>query len=515
VRQTDAAGNMGSEGNLVHPDFSQRLQGMAGNLNDSEPQITALADGGYVVAWIAETSDGQSTDIFTQRYDSANIPVGTTQRLQGMAGDMFDLRPQITALADGGYVVTWFAETSDGQSTDTFTQRFNAAGEMVPSLVVDTIAPGVTVNIVDASLNGADNSSAVTFIFTEAPIAFDASDIAAVGGVISGLTKVNATTYTATLTANVGYEGAGSVTVNATYADVAGNPGTSGSDTVMIDTVAPPVPLIDSIADNDQVDVSESSSGFNITGTGEIGATVTLTFSSGITLAGGNTAVVDGSGNWSVALIEADVILMAQGAEAVTAFQTDLSGYSSGNSVRPFTVDTIAPVLLSTTPVDNDSTASPGGDLQLVFSENVFVGSGDIRIVNDTSSTTITIAIDSPLVTIVGNVVTVNPASDLSQASQYHIEIDAGALVDGAGNAYAGISNDQDWNFGIGDPSIDFSAIALDNIVNAAENAADIIVSGHIYSSSLDMLAAFIPSDITVSLVPRSGVIPLDVTVNS
>src|SRR5205823_12673844 len=52
---------------------------------------------------------------------------------------------------------------------------------------IDTENPTLTVDIVDGALNDGDNSSVVTFTFSEAPVGFDASDITATHGTVSGL----------------------------------------------------------------------------------------------------------------------------------------------------------------------------------------------------------------------------------------------------------------------------------------------------------------------------------------
>src|SRR5690606_11363329 len=75
---------------------------------------------------------------------------------------------------------------------------------------VDASIPAVTVDIVDASLNVADNTSQVTFTFTQAPVGFDAGDISVAGGTLSGLTATgNPLVYTATFTATAGSEAPG------------------------------------------------------------------------------------------------------------------------------------------------------------------------------------------------------------------------------------------------------------------------------------------------------------------
>lgn len=105
-----------------------RLQGMMGNLWDGEHKIIALDDGGFAVTWFGETSDGGGRDIFVQRFDADGAMPGSPIRLQGMAGDLVDTSPQIIALGDGRVVVTWIGDTSDGQGYDIFVQRFDGDG---------------------------------------------------------------------------------------------------------------------------------------------------------------------------------------------------------------------------------------------------------------------------------------------------------------------------------------------------------------------------------------------------
>ena len=99
------------------------------------------------------------------------------------------------------------------------------------------------VDIVDPTLSDSDNSSVVTFTFSEAPVDFTAADITAVGGTVTGLiVTADPLVYTATFTATDGFSGTGSVSVTAgSYTDATGNPGTGGSDNVPIDTLNPTV----------------------------------------------------------------------------------------------------------------------------------------------------------------------------------------------------------------------------------------------------------------------------------
>lgn len=112
-----------------------RLQSVQGLFNDTDPTIAALEGGGFAVAWSGRTPDAQGTDVFVQVFDANGDTDGATQRLQGMAGNLFDETPAIAALEGGGFVVTWTGNTSDGQLSDIFAQRFdeegNAAGDRI------------------------------------------------------------------------------------------------------------------------------------------------------------------------------------------------------------------------------------------------------------------------------------------------------------------------------------------------------------------------------------------------
>jgi hypothetical protein len=94
------------------------------------------------------------------------------------------------------------------------------------------------------ALNDGDSSSVVTFTFSEAPVGFDASDIVALNGTVTGLTATgNPLVYTATFTADDGFTGTGSVTVDAAkFTDAALNTNVAATPaTVTIDTQNPTV----------------------------------------------------------------------------------------------------------------------------------------------------------------------------------------------------------------------------------------------------------------------------------
>lgn len=115
----------GGQATMVNSD------GMAASASTGAPLpgMTALSDGGFVVAWDSYVNNPYgfaSSDIFFQRYDAngqaagAITQVNTDYRVDGR----FDA--QVTALADGGFVVAWQAGDFDGNGI--YGRRFDAQG---------------------------------------------------------------------------------------------------------------------------------------------------------------------------------------------------------------------------------------------------------------------------------------------------------------------------------------------------------------------------------------------------
>ena len=96
----------------------------------SAPQITALQDGGYVVTWQSSEQDGSEYGIYLQRFSADGEKVGYEQQVNTYTNDYQDC-PQIKALQDGGYVVTWQSYGQDGSGSGIYLQGFDANGEKV------------------------------------------------------------------------------------------------------------------------------------------------------------------------------------------------------------------------------------------------------------------------------------------------------------------------------------------------------------------------------------------------
>lgn len=79
-----------------------------------DPQITVLSDGGWVVTWIDFAAGGSRSDIYQQAYNADGTASGG--KMQVSAGGLDDdYSPEITALSDGGWVVTWTVYGAHGE----------------------------------------------------------------------------------------------------------------------------------------------------------------------------------------------------------------------------------------------------------------------------------------------------------------------------------------------------------------------------------------------------------------
>lgn len=91
------------------------------------PSVTALADGGFVVTWESNNQDGSGYGIYGQRYGSLGNTVGSEFRVSSYSPGFQD-SPNVTALVDGGFVVTWQSNLQDGSGSGVYGQRYDAQG---------------------------------------------------------------------------------------------------------------------------------------------------------------------------------------------------------------------------------------------------------------------------------------------------------------------------------------------------------------------------------------------------
>ncbi|MBA5776303.1 cadherin-like domain-containing protein, partial [Stappia sp. F7233] len=89
--------------------------------------VAALANGGFIIAWGSSGQDGSDYGIYGQRYNANGIAIGGEFRINTYTPS-FQSGPSVTALLNGGFVVTWSSYLQDGSSYGAYGQRFNANG---------------------------------------------------------------------------------------------------------------------------------------------------------------------------------------------------------------------------------------------------------------------------------------------------------------------------------------------------------------------------------------------------
>jgi hypothetical protein len=113
--------------------------------NQSAPTVAALANGGFVVAWVSEqersaaagntalTVSGQlahaSVDVYTRLYDGNGNPQGGESRVNSDLNPCAD--PDVAAGTDGGFVVTWAARDMNSplvNGLDIYARAYSSAG---------------------------------------------------------------------------------------------------------------------------------------------------------------------------------------------------------------------------------------------------------------------------------------------------------------------------------------------------------------------------------------------------
>ncbi len=149
-----------------------------GLTDSSDPHVTALTDGGFVITWVADSSGGTNTGIRARVYNESGAPV-TSTFIPNDTTDGNQLAPVAASLQDGGFVLVWL----DAPTADIHGQRFDASGNPVgDEFDIDTdVAIGVSAGGIDIDVEGmADGRIAVTW--TESPAA---------GGLVNNDTDVH------------------------------------------------------------------------------------------------------------------------------------------------------------------------------------------------------------------------------------------------------------------------------------------------------------------------------------
>lgn len=369
---------------------------------------------------------------------------------------------------------------SDGRwSVDLPTQSAGEHTWSVVQIVGSTItdAGSITLTI--------DNSQASVQVATTAGDNIINASEQAAGFTLSGTsshlaqgTELTVTLNGKTYTTSVGANGAWSVQVPTADAqalgegnqavlvsgkDATGNTVT-GAQLLTVDT-QPPTLAINTIAQDNIISAAEHNVALVLSGTSnaEAGQTVTLTVNGK-----SHTATVGSDGTWQVTLPATEVQALAEGNYAVNASVSDRAGNSTSHSAN-FTVDTSAPVVSVNTVAGDDILNNAEQAVAQIISGQVSGASpGD----------TVTVKLGTHVLT---GIVLADGSWNVALDPAVTRTLDRGAntifvtVTDAAGNT--GAASRAITLVGVS-PLITINTVAGDDIINDAEHAQALVISG-------------------------------------
>ena len=172
-----------------------------------------------------------------------------------------------------------------------------------------------------------------------------------------------------------------------------------------------------------------------------------------ITGYGTNTITIDPTGSFGseieyYVLIDAGAFVDGIGNEFVGIISTSYWRFTSDDIVKP--------TVITVSPVNGSTDVNVGTNLQITFSEPVYENIGNITIVDDDSGEDKEVinVQTSPYVTVISNVVTIDPFFDLASSTNYHIIVDESSFRDASYNYFDGILGESEWAFITEDVSV-------------------------------------------------------------
>ncbi len=209
------------------------------------------------------------------------------------------------------------------------------------------------------------------------------------------------------------------------------------SVTATIERLADPVPLALDLVTADDTGSSSTDNvirlagGITVTGSA-FGASRVELFDGSSTSPLATGLVTNGVFSIDVSLTETSHTITAIGYTGAGA----ASRVSAGLTI---VVDVSAPRLVSSSPSDNRLDVSALANVYLAFNEDVKPGVGSVTFSNGAGDTRVISINDSTQVSFSGAGVTINPTLPLKDGNSYIVTVNAGAIIDVAGNAAAAV----------------------------------------------------------------------------
>ncbi|EPV3312587.1 Ig-like domain-containing protein [Enterobacter hormaechei] len=362
----------------------------------------------------------------------------------------------VSALTAGDHTIT--AALTDKAGNSNSTTHEVEVNLTAPVLTIDTVSG-------DDVINSSEKTQDLTITGTASGLAAGAVVTVMLNGKAYSSTVDTNGQWTTTVPASeVGQLGEALYTVSASATDSVGN-STSTSHTVNVESVLPGV-IINTVAGDDVINAAELATGQTISGTvvnAEAGNTVT------VSVGGHNyTATVQSDLTWSVSVPESVLTALGNGDLTVTASVTNGVG-NSGSGERDITIDANLPGLRVDTVVGDDVINSIEHGQNLIIT-----GSSD----GLTAGTALTVTVNgktyAATVLADGTWSAAIPSADVSALAAGTVTVN----VEGQSSAGNPVTINHDVTVDLANVAISIDAIASDDVINAAERGADLVLSG-------------------------------------
>ncbi|MDK2356719.1 Ig-like domain-containing protein [Enterobacter hormaechei] len=362
----------------------------------------------------------------------------------------------VSALTAGDHTIT--AALTDKAGNSNSTTHEVEVNLTAPVLTIDTVSG-------DDVINNTEKTQDLTISGTASGLATGAVVTVMLNGKAYSATVATNGQWTTTVPANeVGQLGEALYTVSASATDSVGN-STSTSHTVNVESVLPGV-IINTVAGDDVINAAELATGQTISGkvvNAEAGNTVTVTI-------GGNsyTATVQSDLTWSVSVPESVLTALGNGDLTVSASVTNGVG-NSGTGEREIVIDANLPGLRVDTVAGDDVINSIEHGQNLIIT-----GSSD----GLTAGTALTVTVNgktyAATVLADGTWSAAIPSADVSALAAGTVTV----TVEGQSSAGNPVTINHDVTVDLANVAISIDAIASDDVINAAEKGADLVLSG-------------------------------------
>ncbi|WP_049110384.1 Ig-like domain-containing protein, partial [Enterobacter hormaechei] len=362
----------------------------------------------------------------------------------------------ISGLSDGSVTVTASVTDAAGNT-----------GSGTHNVTVDTGLPSVSFNAIsdDNVLNAVEKGQDLSVSGTSANLA---------EGTVVTVT-LNGKNYTATTAADGTWSltvpaadlaglGQASYTLSATATNGVGN-SVSSSANLLVDTALPTV-TINTVAGDNVINAAEVAAGQTLSGTvanAEAGNTVTVTI-------GGHsyTATVQNNLSWSVNVPSDVLTALGNGSLSVTATVTNGHG-NTGTGEREIAIDANLPGLRVNTVAGDDVVNT------IEHAQNLIVSGSSDGLAPGTALTVTVNGKDYAATVLAdGTWSAAIPSTDVSAWPEGTVKISV------TGDSAAGnpITISHDVTVDLATVAISINALATDDVINAAEKGADLVLSG-------------------------------------